>query len=104
MGTKARTGVSVSRFQLDEVHHMERPLLVDTREAGYTAREVMELEEAHLFYPHTSGERRFMQTSASNLRLAVDWKVLRGCSGDPRKGGNAAYRSPEFVFHLLRVR
>jgi hypothetical protein len=92
------------KVQLDELHHMERPLLVDTREAGYTAREVKELEETHLFYPQTSGERWFMQTSSSNLRLAVDWKVLRGCNGDPRKGGNAAYRSPEFVFNTLRVR
>lgn len=99
----AYKGVSFT-IQLTEVHHLERPLVVDTLEAGFTSEDVKRLEEAHLLYPYSAGgfDNRFMQTSASNLAMAVDWK-LRGRVRPPEKGPSKAYNSRHFVFHTLKV-
>lgn len=92
------------RIELTQVRKLDRQLIVDTEKAGFTSEEIKKLENARLFYPHIAGgeEKRFMQTSARNLKVAVNWKQ-KGCPGDPKKGPSGAYGSRHFVFHTLKV-
>jgi hypothetical protein len=91
--------------QLTEVRHMERPLVINPWEQGFLPWAVEILQEARVFYPQSrkgGGEGQLVQTSPSNLKLAAEWKA-RGFKGEPKRGANDAYGSPDFLFHTLRV-
>jgi hypothetical protein len=91
--------------QLTDIHHMERPLVINPWEQGFPPWAVEVVEKARLFYPQSGkggGEGQLMQTSPSNLKLAADWKA-RGFKEEPKRGANDAYGSPDSLFHTLRV-